>query len=190
MKFTIYGLGAIGSNLLVQLSKQYPDAEFIGVDFDKVEERNIRTQAYFLEHVGHPKALAMRSILGRYNRKPNYKPINFKVTSQVQLDANDIAIDCFDNSASRKLLKLPKDSDGHMLHVGFSPFYTAECIWNENYDVPGDVDPAHADICSMQDAVPFIHYVVNSAALSISDWIQKGQKRDFLVTGKTRLKYL
>ena len=27
-------------HLLVQLVKQYPDMEFIGVDYDKIEERN------------------------------------------------------------------------------------------------------------------------------------------------------
>ena len=191
MKVFVFGLGAIGSNLLVQLSKQYPDFEFTGLDYDKVEERNIRTQAYFLEHVGQPKTAAMRGILARYSRKPNYKPANMKLTmppmfcSAYKFDW-DLAIDCFDNSESRKYFAQEKN----VLHIGFSPHYTAECIWNENYDVPGDVDPAHADICSMTDAVPFIHYVVNSAALSISDWIQTGKKKDFLVTGKSKLKYL
>lgn len=183
---TVYGLGAIGSNLLVQLAKQYPDFEFRGVDFDKVEERNIRTQAYFLEHVGAFKADAMRVILARYLRKPKYTPIKQKITEKVKVDSStDLIIDCFDNTESRKLLCY-----GEILHVGFSPFYTAECIWNENYEVPNNVDKNKADICSMNDAVPFIHFVVNAALLNISDWIETGSKKNFLVTGKSKLKWL
>jgi hypothetical protein len=190
-RVVVFGLGAIGSNLLVQLSKQYPDMMFQGIDFDKVEERNIRTQAYFLEHVGQPKVMAMRSILARFNRKPSYLPVNTKITTKVgiqpKLPEDELYLDCFDNSESRRIIA---GSKGNILHIGFSPHYTAECIWNENYDVPNDVDSAAGDICSMTDAVPFIHYVVNSAALSISEWIQSGKKRDFLVTGKSKLKYL
>lgn len=189
MKITIYGLGAIGSNLLVQLSKQYPDFEFTGIDFDKVEERNIRTQAYFIEHVGSPKTAAMRTILARFNRRPKYTPLNHKLTRAVDtgLMVDELSIDCFDNTESRKLLK---SSSGHMLHVGFSPFYTAECIWNEDYEVPNDVDTRQADICSMTDAVPFIHYIVNAAALNVSHWLETKQKRNFIVTGKTKMSWL
>ena len=189
MKVTVFGLGAIGSNLLVQLSKQYPDFEFVGIDFDKVEERNLRTQAYFLEHVGMRKTDALRVVLARHNRKPKYTPLAHKICARVSGNPSkdSLQIDCFDNTESRKLLS---GIGGNMLHVGFSPLYTAECIWDERYDVPNDVDAARADICSMSDAVPFIHYVVNAAALNISNWIQTNQRRDFIVTGKSKVQWL
>jgi molybdopterin/thiamine biosynthesis adenylyltransferase len=183
----VYGLGAIGSNLLVQLAKQHPEIEFHGIDFDKIEDRNIRTQAYFLEHVGLPKVDAMRVVLSRYLRKPKYKPFNLKIDRPEKVGRQDLILDCFDNSDSRDLFKHVK---GDVLHIGFSPLYSAECIWNERYDVPNDVDPTKNDICSMSDAVPFIHYVVNLAALNISSWIAGGPKRDFLVTGKHRVRWL
>ena len=186
----VYGLGAIGSNLLVQMSKQYPDYKFSGIDFDKVEERNIRTQAYFLEQVGMAKADAMRIILARYNRKPNYTPVKRKVTESPgpAIKMVDLAIDCFDNTESRRYLAACRN--GNVLHIGFSPDYTAECIWNEDYDVPNDVDAVRADICSMGDAVPFIHFVVNAALLNISNWIETGNKSNFIVTGKGRIQWL
>jgi hypothetical protein len=194
MDIRLYGLGAIGSNLLVQLAKQFPDANFYGIDFDKIEERNIRTQAYFLEHVGLYKADAMRVILGRYLRKPKYTAVKTKVEGSVYmgvhgpegLDAH-LGIDCFDNTKSRKLFQ----NSGHVFHVGFSPEYSAEGIWhNKDYEVANDVDPTKNDICSMTDAVPFIHFVVNLAALNIARWIQTKEKRDFLVTGKHKVKWL
>lgn len=184
----IYGLGAIGSNLLVQLAKQFPEIEFHGIDFDKVEDRNVRTQAYFLEHVGLHKSDAMRVVLSRYLRKLKYSPFKTRITSPDQIGIADLIIDCFDNSESRAFFKPLKAKN--VLHVGFSPKYTAECIWNENYDVPGDVDPTGADICSMTDAVSFIHFVVNAVVLNISAWMETGRKQDFLVTHKNRIKWL
>jgi hypothetical protein len=187
MVIGVYGLGAIGSNVLVQLAKQFPDIEFHGIDFDKIEDRNIRTQAYFLEHVGLPKADAMRVVLSRYLRKPNYKPFKLKIERPEQIGKHDLTLDCFDNTMSRELFK---HVQGNVLHIGFSPEYSAECIWNERYDVPNDVDPAKNDICSMTDAVGFIHFVVNAAVLNISQFLVTKKKQDFLVTGKNRIKWL
>lgn len=183
----VYGLGAIGSNLLVQLGKQFPDFEFHGIDFDKVEDRNIRTQAYFLEHVGVHKADAMRVVLSRYIRKPLYKPFKLRIDRPEQIGKHDLIVDCFDNAASRELFKYV---EGNVLHVGFSPLYTAECIWNGLYDVPNDVDPTKGDICSMTDAVSFIHFVVNAAVLNISQWLATKKQNNFIVTGKNRIRWL
>jgi molybdopterin/thiamine biosynthesis adenylyltransferase len=212
MKITVFGLGAIGSNLLVQLSKQYPDFEYVGVDFDKVEERNLRTQAYFLEHVGAPKVQAMRVVLSRHLRKPKYTPVQRKIepsdlnTSSKGLGGliSDLWIDCFDNSESRELLRVAGSNEKILfsgtvptLHVGFSPLYTAECIWNENYEVPGNVDPRMADICSMTDAVGFIHLTVNAALLNISQYLESkpdcnGRRHghDFLITNKSKITWI
>ena len=183
----IYGLGAIGSNLLSQLAKQYPDFEFHGIDFDKIEERNIRTQAYFLEHIGLFKSDALRIVLGRFIRRPNYRPFRMKIERPETIGQADLIIDCFDNTKSRELFKNVK---GDVLHIGFSPEYSAECVWNERYSVPGDVDPSKNDICSMTDAVGFIHFVVNAAVLNISSFLANGTKRDFLVTNKNKMVWL
>jgi hypothetical protein len=199
MNFVICGCGAIGSNLLVQLAKQFPNDKFYGIDYDVVEARNIKTQAYFREHVGSYKVVALRSILARFAEKIDYHPLQRKLeltpkmtsirellpgTKDDKIDSeNYLIIDCFDNTASRKLLtKLD-----NCLHIGFSPQYTAEIIWDKDYDVPGDVDPAAADICSMDDAVSFIHFVVNFAVLNISKYIKEGKQENFIVTGKTKI---
>ena len=79
-KISVFGLGAIGSNLLVQLVKQYPEIEYTGIDYDKIEERNIGPQAYFAGMVGQPKCMAIRAVMSQYVRKFGYKPFNKKVT--------------------------------------------------------------------------------------------------------------
>lgn len=183
---TVFGLGAIGSNLLVQLAKQYPDIEYTGIDFDSVEERNVRTQAYFLEHVGMKKAQAMRVVLARYLRRPKYHPVLAKVqTLERNHQADQLYIDCFDNSESRRLI-----GGRQALHLGFSPEYSAEFMWDdEDYEVAGDVRKG-ADICSMSDAIPFIHAFVNLSCLEISRWMETGERRNFAVTAKTQIKWL
>jgi len=183
MKITdihFYGLGAIGSNLLIQLSKQFSDLKFYGLDMDKVEARNIGPQAYFLEHIGNYKAIAMNGIMRRFQRNPNYAGVTKKLTEPIYLNsATTLVLDCFDNTASRKLLL---NTGSPTFHIGFSPLYTAEGIWSPGYDVPNDVPQNAPDLCTLPDATSFIHYVVNTAALAITEFLLEGRKRDFIVT--------
>ena len=191
MKVHVFGLGAIGSNLIIQLMKQYPNFEYFGYDFDKIEDRNIGPQAYFLEQIGAPKSMALAAVAARFNRKVKYTPVNKKVEESPKhlFDAPDtLVLDCFDNTKSRKLLFTGKSKN--VLHIGFSPFYTAEVIWDINYDVPGDVDPKQNDICEMGDATPFVHFVVNFSALTISNYINDNLNNNFIITNKTSIKKL
>lgn len=185
MNIHIFGLGAIGSNLMVQLSKIYPDFKYYGYDFDKIEDRNIKTQAYFLEHVGIAKVMALPIILQRYNRSITYFPQPKKVVTKPIFtnEGEDLVIDCFDNAESRRLLK---DLGVPTLHIGFSPQYTSEIIWDKQYNITGDV-PADSDICSMTEAVPFIHFVVNFALLNLCKFVDSGTQDNYIVTNKTNI---
>lgn len=190
MKIKVYGIGALGSNLLVQLVKQFPDFEYEGIDFDKIEERNMRTQAYFRDQINQPKAMAMRAILSRYVEKPKYTPKLTRIETKIPIpDEDTLALDCFDNVKSRELLTF-QGKDYNIIHLGFSPAYSAEFMWNKNYSVPGDVDARLGDICSMTDAVGFINMFVNLALINISDFIFKKVKKDFIVTRKTDVRFL
>jgi len=192
MKIYVFGLGAIGSNLIVQLMKQYPDFEYFGIDYDKIEEKNIKTQAYFLEQVGMPKAYAIPIIASRFLRKFKYNPQNIKIEKPICIDYNisdkdSLFIDCFDNAKSRKLLLGTQIGHGNVLHIGFSPFYSAEIMWQKDYDVPNDVDKRQNDICSMPDAVSFIHFIVNYSVLNISNYINNGIQNSYIITNKTNI---
>ncbi len=189
MHIAIYGVGALGSNLLVELVRQYPDFEFSAVDFDIVEERNLRTQAFFRDTLGYPKVHAMRTVLERYARNVKYKGIPKRMTAQTPIDTltpqADLIIDCFDNVASRRLLT--HTTVRPVLHCGFSPAFTAEIIWDKEYDVPGDVDPAMPDICTLQGAATFIHFVSVLAAMTVTDYFEKKGMNSLLVTGKKQI---
>lgn len=188
----VCGLGAIGSNVLNQLAKMYPDISYIGIDFDVVEKRNIGTQAYFLENVGQPKALAMNVMLRRFNPKINYKGIVTKVAIPEDMyglfedPRSTILLDCFDNAASRKVLK--QCISTHVYHMGFSTQYTAELMWNKDYSVSGDVDPANSDICTMTDAAAFIHFVCNFGVMQVAEFMRTETQSKHIVFGKWNIR--
>ena len=192
MDIYIFGLGAIGSNLLLQLIKKYQDFQFHGIDFDSVEDRNMNTQAYFLNHINMPKAQALIPIIGTKIRKFKYRPITKMITDiesikDVVKDSEGnkyVIIDCFDNMKSRMLFNSFR---GNILHVGFSPQYAAEVIWHEEYSSPNDLPAGEGDICVMAEAVPFINFVVSLAAFAVSDYIDNNIKTSYIVTNKHKI---
>lgn len=193
VKYVIMGLGSIGSNLLMQLVNLDPKGEFVGVDFDKVEDRNILTQVYFHPHIGLFKAQAMQIVIGMKALGVKYIPINKKleISHDADLmnwvdDKNILILDCFDNSKSRKLLS----GINNCLHVGFSPQYTAEIIWGENYTVPGDIPSEQNDICEVPYAVSFINFVVSLSGIVIKKFLDTGVRDNFAIFDKYKIRKL
>lgn len=190
MKHVFFGLGAIGSNLLMQMIHLDKEGEFYGIDYDSVEERNVPTQAYLNHHIGMAKTNAMMTIIGMKKNKFQYTPINKKIESindvivgidfdYIDLVNNEdtILYDCFDNTESRQLL----EGIDNCIHIGFSPKYTAEIIWGERYSAPNNIDPNENDICDMAIAVPFINYVVSVASMVIYKYIISDVKESYII---------
>ncbi len=182
MQVIIFGLGALGSNIFVQLIRQFPEWHYTGVDFDRVEGRNLRVQAYYKEQVGQFKAHALAVIGQRYVNKLQYILKNIKLTDKTAIpfinDDEHLYLDCFDNASARTLVN---PVQGNILHLGISVKYAAEAIWNEKYSPPKDLDPSTTDICTMTDAVGFIHYFTGMAVNVIADWAKNGNKRSFVI---------
>lgn len=199
-KIYVFGLGAIGSNVLLTLIKKYGDTiKFFGVDFDKVEERNIQTQAYLLSHLKIKKAMAMNGVIGLNVRKFQYIPIIEKITSVESLkkhstlfDDSTLFIDCFDNSESRQILKDSKNiyKLKNVLHLGFSPEYSAEFIWDEQYSVPNNISADKNDICQMSDAIPWINYMCGFFVNMIVEFINYNNRNSYIIVNKYNIRKL
>jgi len=195
MLICVMGLGALGGNLLLQLAKKYSDFEYIGVDCDEVEDRNIPIQPYFLEHIGLYKTMAMQAVFPRFVRKMKYTPIQKKIEKFTDIidildgiDKKDVLVlDCFDNKESRSLVaELSKDVA--CLHIGFSPELSGEVTWDEKYTVPGSVDPDAEDICEVRSAIPFIHFMVNFATMVIDDYFESQVKNNYIITNRFHIR--
>jgi hypothetical protein len=75
-----------------------------------------------------------------------------------------------------------------VLHIGFSPQYTAEIIWDSDYSVPNDIPKEQNDICQMSEAVAFIGFVTSVATMVISDYIDNGVMNNYIITNKTHIR--
>ena len=193
MRIFVFGLGSIGSNLLVQLANMLRDFSFIGIDHDIVEEKNIGIQAYFLEHIDLLKTQAMHSVLYRFSRSVKYEYQTMKISSEQDLQSfqfsnDDIIIDCFDNIESRKLIKGLFHEN--VLHIGFSHHYTAEIIWDSDYIANGNIESDIIDICGMHDATAFISLIVSLSSIMLYDFILNKVKSNYVVTQKLHIKKL
>ncbi|UCD04114.1 MAG: hypothetical protein JSW73_00495, partial [Candidatus Woesearchaeota archaeon] len=152
--------------------------------------RNIDTQAYTTHNLGMQKAHAMAVALNLKSPPTNYYPIDAKIESVDHVngivgDDDALIIDCFDNTESRGFVH-----GKNCLHVGFSPQYTAEMIWDETYSVPNDIPEDQDDICDMTEAIPFINFIVSLACMNVSQFLDNGDKVDMLVTNKVKIRYL
>jgi molybdopterin/thiamine biosynthesis adenylyltransferase len=99
--------------------------------------------------------------------------------AQQLLKDSDLAIDTFDNSASRQLvqqatraLKIP------CLQVGLNADY-GEAIWDERYRVPRDVA---GDVCDYPLARNLVMMTVAAASEIILRFFDSGAREDWSIT--------
>jgi hypothetical protein len=197
-KVVVAGLGAAGSNIILNLGYAHQDIQFEGIDFDTVEQRNFEagTQPYTKADLNRPKTQAMGRILATARVK--FVGHNVKITRTAQFcelalrnmtpeDGDDVLfIDAFDNAEARNLFLPLKDH--HVLHVGFSPTLTGECVWAESYSA---VKPAATqsdfDVCQQHIARPFINGLAAIASLLATDFIDNGTKRNVYFDSKLKM---
>lgn len=143
---TVCGAGALGSNLIDNLTRQ----GFSGIkviDMDRVEVHNLNTQVYADADVGALKVDALKNKIFR-NIGAEIEAVNKELTAanvKQLLKKSTLVLDCFDNNKARQCIqdevrskKLP------CLHVGLYEDY-AEVVWDEKYRVPKD--QAAGDVC-------------------------------------------
>ena len=178
MKFEnviIFGCGAVGSNILLNLIRDLPELNYTIVDFDKVEERNYRvgTQPYLKTHLGKYKTQALQMLcIMQANKRVNF--VNGKIESLSKvLDIIDhgngetqptLVIDAFDKAEYRNML-------GKIKRV-------------EIPVIPGTKDEIIKLIAFVKDKIDFLN--LNELEYSeINSW--EYQKRD--LTAKSELSY-
>lgn len=143
---TVCGAGALGSNLIDNLTRQGFNQIKV-IDMDRVETHNLNTQIYSDSDVGALKVDALKNKVFR-NIGAEIEAVNKKLESsnvKQLLKKSTLVLDCFDNNAARQCIqdevrarKIP------CLHVGLYEDY-AEVVWDEKYRVPKD--QAQGDVC-------------------------------------------
>jgi molybdopterin/thiamine biosynthesis adenylyltransferase len=184
----ICGVGAIGSNLVDNLSRQ-GFKNILVIDMDRVDDHNRNTQIYGRRDIGQLKTAALKNrvftdmgvTVQEFSKKLDdsniKKAICFKDPKQ-----KNLVIDGFDNTESRQLVTdYCRKNKIECLHVGLFQNY-AEVIWNEFYRVPKNT--AAMDVCEY----PLARNVVILASAVVSEvivgWISTGVKNNYYITMK------
>jgi len=103
-KILVVGCGGIGSYFIKELynlflKEQINHSDYLVniMDFDVVELKNIKYQAFDIEDIGKNKAKVL-------SEKYHFSFTNEKLTDKEQLKGYDIIISCVDNPYTRKLI--------------------------------------------------------------------------------------
>jgi molybdopterin-synthase adenylyltransferase len=151
------------------------------IDRDRIEERNLSTQPYYLSDVGAFKAKILANSL--------YRALGVKLDARIDeltaanaaklLKDSALVIDAFDNSGSRQALKdFCAAANIECLHAGLADGY-AEVIWNENYRVPS---AAQDDICDYPLARNLVMLAVAVTCEAVVKFIANREKQSLTIT--------
>ena len=180
LRVTVCGAGALGANITESLARS-GFTKLRVIDRDRVEERNLSTQPYYVSDVGAFKARILAHALYRAVRV-EVEARNEELTAanaSKLLDGSALVVDAFDNSASRQLVKdycqrfhLP------CLHAGLAGDYS-EVIWNEIYRVPS---AAQDDICGYPLARNLVTLTAAITSETIVSYAATGERQSFTAT--------
>ncbi|MBI3650918.1 MAG: ThiF family adenylyltransferase [Acidobacteria bacterium] len=179
-KVTVCGAGALGANLVEALARQGFAALRV-IDRDRIEERNLSTQPYFLSDVGAFKAKILANSL--------YRAVGVKVDARLDeltatnaaklLQDSALVVDAFDNSASRRVVKEYCQSVGmECLHAGLASAY-AEVMWNDGYRVPS---ATHDDVCDYPLARNLVLLTVAVTSETLIKFVASGDRQNWTIT--------
>lgn len=144
-RLTICGAGALGSNLIDNLTRQ-GFASIKVIDFDRVDLHNVNTQVFGVKDAGALKVDALKNLVYR-NVGVEITAVNKKLESgnaKTLLKDSDLVVDCFDNHEARQIVQNEvRERKLTCLHTGLFEDY-GEVVWDETYRVPKN---AVGDVC-------------------------------------------
>lgn len=174
---TICGAGALGANLAETLARS-GFRKLRVIDRDRVEETNLSTQPWSRGDIGGFKARILQNAL--------YRALGTEIEAQATelteanarklLQGSALVVDCFDNSASRRLLT---QTGLETLHAGLSGDGCAEVIWNEQYRVPSD---GQDHVCDYPLARTLVLLTVAVTAELILQFLETGVRENRTIT--------
>lgn len=176
----ICGAGAIGSNLAMNLVRS-GFKNLVIIDKDRVEEKNLSTQAYGLDDVGGKKADLLRNLIFRdlaESVDARAEELTHNNVSKL-LKGASLVLDAFDNASSRKIVyEFCKENKIDCLHAGVNGDF-AEVRWNESYIVPQENGQ---DICDYPLARNLILLTVSVCSETLVNFVLKSKKDNFSIT--------
>lgn len=183
MRIVFCGVGALGS--LAALLCRNLDATLCFVDFDRVESKNLLSQAYVKQSVGKNKAEALKlQLLNFHGIKSEAFGVRASEDNVDTLLAKaDLVVDAFDNQKSRVLLSTyAREKDKALLHAAISADGTFGLVrWDEGFVADAEDEEGQAT-CEGGEHLPLIALVAATAARALQDFVKTSEKRDYMIS--------
>jgi len=188
-RVVVCGVGALGSTAVLLCRSLR--IELRVVDFDRVEAKNLAAQWYVKQSVGKAKAEAIRLQLSNfYGITAEARAVRLAATNAAQLIAGcALALDCFDNADSRRVLSEAARAAGvPLVHAALAADGTFGLVrWDERF-VPDAEDEQGQATCEGGEHLPVIGLIGATLARVVQDFVRGGERRDYMVglSGVTR----
>lgn len=184
MKRVVFcGVGAIGSHAATLCRNV--DAALVLVDFDRVESKNLLSQAFVKPSVGKNKAEALKlQLLNFHGVKTEAFGVRLGPDNvEALLGTADLVVDAFDNAKSRVVLStFARKSDRALVHAGVSGDGTFGLVrWDERF-VPDAEDEEGQATCEGGEHLPLLGLVGATLARIVQDHLASGARHDAMVT--------
>ena len=183
MRVVFCGVGALGSHA-VTFCRTLP-LELVLADFDRVESKNLLSQAFTRPGVGKNKAEVLRLQLRNfYGVQASAYPVRLTPQNIAEVAAGaDLLVDCLDNIAGRLVvLEHARATATPSVHAGLAADATFGLVrWGERFTPDAEDEPGQAT-CENGEHLPFIAVVAATLAGVIRDFVRDGTRRDAMVT--------
>lgn len=183
MRIVFCGIGALGSTAVLYCRNL--DATLRLIDFDRVESKNLQAQWFVKQSVGKNKADALRLQLQNfYGIKAESRGVRLiSQNAKELLDGCDLAVDCFDNMASRVLLReRARELSIPLVHGALSADGTFGLVrWDERF-APDEEDEEGQATCEGGEHLPMIGLIGSTMARAIQDFVASGGQHDYMIS--------
>ncbi len=183
MRIVICGVGALGS--AVAMACRNLDVSLRLVDFDRVESKNLQSQAFVKQSVGKNKAQALKMQLQNFHGlKVEAMGVRLvAANAQELLSGAGLVVDCFDNAAGRECIsEFVRSQDIPCVHGALSADGTYGMVrWEETFTPDAEDAPGQAT-CENGEHLPFIGIVSSVLARTVAEFVQDGTRLDSMVS--------
>ena len=183
MRIVFCGVGALGSNAAMFCRNL--EATLVFIDFDRVESKNLLSQAYVKQSVGKNKAESLKLQLSNFHGvKTEAHGVRLAEGNiEALCGAADLLVDAFDNAASRELLSaFARKAGKPLVHAAISADGTFGLVrWDERFTADAEDAPGQAT-CEGGEHLPMIGQVAAATARAIQEFCADGKRADRMVT--------
>ncbi len=183
MRIVICGVGALGSAVAVACRNLGASLRLI--DFDRVESKNLQSQAFVKQSVGKNKAAALKMQLQNfYGLKVEAMGVRLSETNVAALlEGAGLVVDCFDNAPSRGVLSEHVRAAGvACVHGALSADGTYGMVrWDEVFTADA-ADAPGQPTCEDGEHLPFIAIVSAVLAQTVAEFVRDGVRLNSMVS--------